>query len=124
MKQNMVAWFEIPVNDMNRAKKFYEEVFAIEVTVQDFQGILMGWFPNEEGASGASGSLVQQESYIPSEEGTLVYFSSENVQAELDRVTNAGGSILQEKTMISPEHGYMAVLKDTEGNKIALYSMK
>ncbi len=124
MKQNMVAWIEIPVNDMNRAKKFYEEVFAIEVTVQDFQGILMGWFPNEEGAPGASGSLVQQESYIPSEEGTLVYFSSENVQIELDRVTNAGGSILQEKTMISPEHGYMAVLKDTEGNKIALYSMK
>ena len=121
MKYNMVAWFEIPVSDMDRAKAFYEAVFNIKIEVQDFEGTLMGWFPSNPEAPGAMGSLVKQEIYVPSQEGSLLYFMSEDVQTELDRVVAAGGSILQEKTMISPEIGYMAVFVDTEGNKLALY---
>jgi predicted enzyme related to lactoylglutathione lyase len=124
MKQNMVAWFEIPVTDMDRAKKFYETVFAITIQVMDFNGILMGWFPNSQDASGATGSLIKQESYIPSEEGVLIYFASEDVQNELNRIEDAGGKIYQKKTLISKEHGYMAAFIDTEGNRIALYSSK
>jgi predicted enzyme related to lactoylglutathione lyase len=122
MKQNMVAWFEIPVSNMDRAKAFYEKVFEVKINVQDFGGVQMGWFPTAGEAPGALGSLIQNEAYILSEKGTLVYFGSENVQNQLDLIEEAGGKIKQGKTMISPEHGYMAVFIDTEGNRVALYS--
>ncbi|MDT0554725.1 VOC family protein [Patiriisocius hiemis] len=122
MEYNMVAWFEIPVTDMDRAKKFYETVFNITIQVMDFKGILMGWFPFAEEKAGAAGTLIKQESYIPSEEGVLIYFGSNNVQNELDKIKAAGGKIYQEKTLISEEHGYMAAFIDTEGNRVALYS--
>jgi hypothetical protein len=118
----MVGWFEIPVSDMGRAKKFYETVFKIEVKDVDFGGLKMGWFPDNNGAYGATGTLIQQESYIPSQEGTLVYFMSEDVQNELDRIEAAGGKIYQSKTKISDEHGFMGVFIDTEGNRVALHS--
>ena len=124
MKTNTVAWFEIPVSDMKRAKAFYDTVLDIEIKVTDFGGILMGWFPDAGQVPGAPGSLVQQESYVPSHEGTLVYFSSEDLQTELDRIEGAGGKILQPKTQISPEHGYMGVFEDCEGNRMALHSNK
>jgi hypothetical protein len=122
MKHNMVGWFEVPVNNMERAKKFYETVFNVEISIQDFGGVLMGWFPDRGDVPGAQGTLIKQETYVPSQEGTLVYFVSENVQIELDRVEAAGGTIYQPKTQISPEHGYMAAFIDTEGNRIALHS--
>ncbi|TXG35084.1 VOC family protein [Seonamhaeicola maritimus] len=122
MDRNMVGWFEIPVSDMNRAKVFYEHVFQIKLDVQNFGGLIMGWFPFVEGKEGAAGTLIKQETYIPSQEGTLVYFMSDNVQNELDRVEVAGGKIYQPKTEISPEHGYMGVFIDCEGNRVALHS--
>ncbi|WP_343486026.1 VOC family protein [Allomuricauda sp. d1] len=124
MKQNMVGWFEIPVTDMNRAKKFYDEVFQIEIQLQDFGGTKMGWFPWEEGKSGASGSLIlQPDWYIPNRvEGVLIYFNSEDVQIELDRIEAAGGRILKPKTKISDEIGFMALFHDSEDNRIALHS--
>lgn len=123
MEQNLVGWFEIPVVDMNRAKTFYDQVFQIDIQVQDFGGTLMGWFPWAEGKPGANGSLIQHESYKPSStEGVLIYFSSADVQDELNRVEAAGGTIQRTKTQISPEVGYMAVFMDSEGNRVALHS--
>ena len=118
----MIGWFEIPVSDMDRAKTFYETVFAVEIKVQDFDGTLMGWFPDNDGIFGATGSLIKQASYVPSENGTLVYFMSNDVQTELDRVVEAGGKIFQKKTKISDDHGCMAVFIDSEGNRVALHS--
>ena len=120
----MVGWFEIPVNDMSRASAFYEAVFKVEVREVEFGGLKMGWFPDNNGAYGATGTLINHDTYIPSEEGTLVYFMSEDVQNELDRVESAGGKIYQAKTQISKEHGYMEVFIDSEGNRIALHSSK
>ncbi|WP_422348276.1 VOC family protein [Flagellimonas sp.] len=123
MEQNIVGWFEIPVTNMDRAKAFYDQVFQIEIQVQDFGGTLMGWFPWDEGKPGASGSLIQHESYKPSStDGVLIYFSSADVQHELDRVEAAGGKIQRGKTQISPEVGYMGVFMDSEGNRVALHS--
>ncbi len=122
MKHNMVCWFEIPVHDMDRAKQFYETVFNLEINVVDFGGMLMGWFPDRGDVPGAQGTLIKQDTYIPSQEGTLVYFKSDDVQHELDRVEAAGGKIYQPKTQISPEYGYMGVFIDTEGNRVALHS--
>lgn len=124
MTHNMVGWFEIPVADMERAKTFYETVFKIDIKIVDFGGVIMGWFPDRGNVVGAQGTLIKQETYIPSQEGTLVYFISDNVQNELDRVESAGGKIYQPKTQISPEHGFMGVFIDSEGNRIALHSRK
>ena len=124
MEQNMVGWFEIPVTDMNRAKTFYEEVFKVTIQVHDMDGTIMGWFPWADNKPGAAGSLIQNSDwYTPSDkDGVLVYFASTDVQNELDRIETAGGKIVQPKTQISPDIGYMALFLDTEGNRIALHS--
>lgn len=119
----MVGWFEIPVQDLQRAKKFYDSVFDISITIHEFGGFKMGWFPNDSEKKGATGSLVQHEMYIPSAtDGALVYFSCKDVSFELNKVEAAGGSILKPKTQIGEGHGFMALLSDTEGNRIALHS--
>ncbi|MEL6812961.1 MAG: VOC family protein [Bacteroidota bacterium] len=122
MKVNTFGWVEIPVSDMERAIAFYEKVMDVKLQPMDFGGLKMAWFPNNGQVYGATGTLIQQESYIPSKEGPLVYFTSEDVQQELDRIEAAGGSIYQPKTQISEEHGYMAVFIDSEGNRVALHS--
>ncbi len=121
----MCGWFEIPVSDMKRAKEFYETVFDIEIQVHQLGETLMGWFPfaKDPEARGASGSLVQNvEFYKPSSDGVLIYFSSAGIDAELGRVEAAGGQVLRGKTQISPEVGYMGLVLDSEGNRIALHS--
>lgn len=124
MERNLVGWFEIPVTDMERAKAFYESVFKLSISVHDLGGLIMGWFPHAEEKPGASGSLVQHEMYTPSvTDGALIYFSSSDVNEELARVEGAGGEILKPKTEIGGGHGFMALLKDTEGNRIALHSL-
>ncbi|WP_158860060.1 VOC family protein [Lunatibacter salilacus] len=123
MEQNMIGWFEIPVIDMNRAKKFYEIVFDIEIQVQDFHGTEMGWFPFSESKPGAAGSLIKNKAYSPSEEkGVLIYFSSTDISTQLKKVLEEGGKILQAKTLISEDVGFMGLFVDSEGNRIALHS--
>jgi len=119
----MVGWFEIPVTNMERAKKFYETVFNITISVHELDGLIMGWFPSAPGKSGAMGSLVRHKMYIPSSTmGPLLYFSCRDLSNELNRVEDAGGIILQAKKTISEDHGVMALVEDTEGNRIALHS--
>ena len=125
----MVSWFEIPVVNMDRAVAFYNEVFQIQIAVHDMGELVMGWFPFAEDSEskGASGSLVyNKEFYKPSAEGTLVYFTSRkgDINNEIGRIENAGGTILQAKTQISEDHGYYALFLDTEGNRVALHSKK
>jgi len=121
----MVGWFEIPVSNMERAKKFYEKVFDIKIQIEQFGETVMGWFPfpEDQEAGGAGGSLVQNEQfYKPMANGTLVYFSSPEITFELRKVEEAGGVVLQEKTLIREDIGYMALVLDSEGNRIALHS--
>ncbi len=123
MENNMVGWFEIPVSDMKRAKKFYDSVFNISIAIHDMGELRMGWFPNAPDKSGATGSLMQHEMYKPSTtDGALLYFSCKDVAVELSRVEVANGEILKGKTEIGGGHGFMALVKDTEGNRIALHS--
>lgn len=123
MTINLVNWFEIPATDINRAKAFYENVFSIEIAIQDFQGTIMGWFPFDPEKAGISGSLIQHESYKPSEtHGPLIYFSSDDIEATLNKVEANGGKVMQAKTEISPEIGHMGVFIDCEGNRISLYT--
>jgi len=124
---NVVGWFEIPVNDMERAIKFYETVFEYKLSRHQMGSADMAWFPMVEEGIGAAGSLIYySEVYTPSAEGTLIYFTafSGDLALELSRIENAGGKVLQEKTLISEEIGYMGLFLDTEGNRIAIHSRK
>lgn len=119
----MVNWFEIPVTDMERAQKFYETVFEVSIKVQNLGGLLYGWFPPKPAAESCTGALIQNESYIPSKtDGVLVYFSSQDIDRELAIISEVGGTVVQGKTQISPDTGYMAIFIDSEGNRIALFS--
>jgi len=125
MKTIAAGWFEIPVQDMDRAIAFYNEVFQVEIKKQNFGGLEMGWFPFHENAKGASGTLIKSENnYKPSINGSLVYLNCGDVDNELNRIEKAGGKILKAKTLISEDHGYMALFTDTEGNRVALYSQE
>lgn len=126
-QHNVVGWFEIPVVDMQRAIKFYEQVFGYELQHHVFGGEEMAWFPFNESGMGASGSLVKNAAfYKPSDQGTLVYFSSPSgdLTNELEKVEAAGGKLLQNKKLITEDVGFMGLFLDTEGNRIAIHSRK
>lgn len=119
-----LSWFEVPVGNMKRAILFYEAVFGIKIDLQDFGGVLMGFFPRPDHDEITSGSLVHYTSYVPSKEGSLLYFHAEDITQCLKRISSAGGTVVQHKTQISEEHGYMGVFIDSEGNKVALHSTR
>ncbi len=119
-----ISWFEIPVTDMARAKKFYETIFGFNlIDLEIGDGLKMAMFPTEEGTIG--GALNKHpDFYKPSQEGALVYLNaSPDLQDVLSKVEGAGGKIIVHKTQISPEYGYMAVFNDCEGNRVALHSI-
>jgi len=121
--KNPVGYFEIPVNDLDRAIRFYTEVFGYEFERTSVDSNEMAWFPINEAASGISGALAKGESYVPSTKGTLVYFNTDNIDQVLSRVNSNGGKTLYPKTSIG-ELGWVAEFEDSEGNRIALYSQQ
>ena len=116
-----VTWFEIPVNDMDRAKTFYEKTFDIEISIHEMGPALMGWFPRDPTGPGASGTLLKGDTYTPSHEGTLVYLGVDDIESTLTKVENNGGKTLNAKMNIG-EHGFIGVFEDCEGNRVALHS--
>jgi uncharacterized protein len=124
--QHAISWFEIPSTDLDRATRFYETIFNIELFPMDMAEIKMRMFPLDDPATGVGGAVVHTEGfYQPSDtHGTLIYLNANpDVQHVLDRVEAAGGKILVPKTEISPDYGYMGVFVDTEGNRIGLHSV-
>lgn len=120
---NPVGWFEIPVKNISQATSFYHEVLGYELEEVKMNGSRMAMFPMHDGVVGAAGSLVQGESYEPSDKGVLVYFSVQDIAEVLERVKKQGGEILDPKTSIG-EHGFIAVFRDTDGNRIAIHSQR
>lgn len=121
-QSNPVNWFEIPVNDIERAKAFYEYVFGVTLSVQDLGALKMAWFPMAQGMPGAAGTLVKAESYVPSYAGTMVYFTVADIDAALKRASEKGGKILRSKMSIG-QHGFVGHFEDCEGNRVAMHSM-
>ena len=123
--KNAISWFEIGTTDLERATKFYETIFNIRLNPLDLPNIKMRMFPLEDMA-GVGGAVVNSRGFHkPSAtDGPLIYLNSNpDVQQILERVEAAGGKIMVPKTEISPEYGFMAVIIDTEGNRIGLHSV-
>src|SRR5688572_20894829 len=102
---NLINWFEIPAADLKRAAAFYTQVLGVEVPVQSFEGFKIAFLPGDSDA--ATGALVQHDAYKPSHQGVLIYLNGgDNLEDMLNRVEPAGGKVLQQKKMISPDFGY------------------
>lgn len=127
VQKNVISWFEIGTTDLDRATKFYETVFEVVLISMDMDNIKMRMFPTTDMQEGIGGALVDSGGFHkPSAtDGPLIYLNGNpDLQNIIDKVEAAGGSIMVPKMEISPEYGFMAVIMDTEGNRIGLHSMK
>ncbi|HCU66296.1 MAG TPA: VOC family protein [Rheinheimera sp.] len=120
---NPVGWFEIPVTDMEKSKKFYQQVFQLELTMMEMASDVMALFPFDHGQSGCGGALVLGPEAKPSANGTTVYFQTADVAPVLSRVAAAGGEVVLAKTAIG-EHGFIGMFFDPAGNKLGVHSMQ
>ena len=123
MQNNPVGWFEIYVQDMRRAKAFYESVLGIRLERLDVPGMELQSFPMQQNGYGATGALVRMEGCPSGGNSTLVYFSCEDCAVEAGRAKASGGRVFKEKFSIG-QYGFIALETDTEGNMIGLHSMK
>lgn len=120
--KNAINWFEIPVNDFDRAIDFYEHILDTRLQRETMDGINMAIFPYSENT--VSGALVKADFLTPSEQGSVVYLNAEGIMDDvLDRAQKKGSKTLLPKTAIG-ENGFIAHISDSEGNKIALHSMQ
>ena len=131
MPTNPVVHFEIYVEDMTRAKAFYEAVLDTKLEkmpspTSDVEMEMWSFpFDSEAGMSryGAGGMLVKMNGFAPGSGGTLIYFACDDCAVQASRAAQHGGSIAQEKECIG-EHGFCALARDTEGNLIGFHSMQ
>jgi predicted enzyme related to lactoylglutathione lyase len=121
--KNPVGWFEIYVQDMARAKNFYEAVFAAQLSRLDSPGIEMWTFPMGNTSYGATGALVHMPGFASGGNSVLVYFSCDDCAVEAAKAVKAGGRVMKEKMSIG-QYGFIALVFDSEGNMIGLHSMQ
>ena len=122
-----ISWFEIATSDIDRAQKFYESIFQIQLIDMDNPGLKMRMFPVDDMMNDISGALVyHSEFYQPSADaGCMIYLNGNpDLSVALGKVEPSGGKVIMPKTEISPEVGNMAFFLDTEGNVVALHSQQ
>lgn len=106
---------------MSRAKRFYDSVLQTSLREERMNGAHLALFPAVERA--VAGALVRYDGFEPSEQGTLVYLNAgDDLGGPLARVEQAGGAVIMDKALITPEIGYMAIFRDSEGNRVAFHS--
>lgn len=120
---NPVGWFEIYVDDMTRARTFYEQVFGFTFSKFDDMNIEMLGFPSDQEGYGISGSLIKFDGMPAGNNSSVVYFMCEDCAVEEARVEAAGGKVQRTKMSIG-QYGFCSMVQDTEGNLIGLHSMK
>ena len=121
--KNAINWFEIPVTNLERAKKFYETILGSEMQVMEVMGMKSAFFAADL-QNGIGGCIIEGKGYEPTNKGSMIYLNGgEDLSGPLEKVEASGGKILLPKTAIG-HNGFMAHFEDTEGNKVAFHSMK
>lgn len=115
----VMTWFEIPSTDFNRAVRFYQNVFQVELKRDEMDGIAMAVFPHVEGQT--AGAVVNGAPYQPSADGVCIYLYSTDFDAALQRIEQNGGRVVMPKTSIC-ENGVIALFIDSEGNRVGVHS--
>ena len=120
LQPSVPAWFEIPARDMDRAVRFYEAVLEASLVRETAGAMEMAVFPHQK--PGASGAVVRARGYEPAEAGSVVYLNLDDIRPALERVTRAGGTVLLPRTALPDEIGFFAQIRDSEGNRVGLFS--
>ncbi len=122
--KDAIAWFEIPVADFERARKFYEQIFDFEMPVMEMGPVRMGILLYDRENNGVGGAICFGEGYQPAGTGgPKVYLNGGNdLNVVLKKVPAAGGQIILDKGLIAEDIGYMGFFRDTEGNVLGLHS--
>ena len=121
--RHAISWFEITVEDYKRAKSFYEKILDTELGEMHSGETTLAMLPSGPAPESIGGALVKTPQTKPSEDGSVVYLNANpDLRTVLDRVVQAGGSVFIPKTSIGPDMGYFAQFKDSEGNRVGLYS--
>ena len=123
MTRNAVGWFEIYVQDMGRARAFYESVFDVALEKINDGTPELWKFPQSMTDYGASGALARAEGMASGGNSTVVYFSSEDCAVEGGRIVDAGGTVVRDKTSIG-QYGFVVIAHDTEGNLFGIHSIE
>lgn len=123
MNNNPVGWFEIYVQDMDRAKAFYEGVFGVQLAKLDSPEIEIWAFPMDNERYGAPGALVRMPGFASGANSVLIYFTCADCAVEAAKAASSGGKLEKEKFSIG-QYGYISLIIDTEGNMIGLHSMQ
>lgn len=121
LNPNVPAWFEIPTTDLDRAQHFYEHVFDVELKRTDFGGGAMAVFPGG-GKPNSTGALISTPRCEPSLQGSIVYLSLGDIRPALERLAAQGGDVFVPRTELPDGIGYFAQIKDSEGNRVGLWS--
>jgi predicted enzyme related to lactoylglutathione lyase len=123
-KVHAISWFEIPVVDFERAKRFYAEIVGSELHDMSAPDMKMAAFPSDMEQGGVGGAIIEAKDYLPTATGSTIYLDGgANLQTMLDKVPTAGGKITTPKTAIGGNMGHFALFLDTEGNRVGLWSM-
>jgi predicted enzyme related to lactoylglutathione lyase len=121
--KTIVAFFEIPAVDFDRAVGFYQTLFGVEFNTLDCGHEKMAFFPDKNGICPGAVSWAEKESFLPSENGVLVSLNVADMKQSISIIEKNGGRIVIPKTKIEAENrGYFAVFIDCEGNRVGLYS--
>lgn len=123
MDCNAVGWFEIYVDDMNRAKAFYENVFGGPLDKMPTPDLEMFAFPGKMSNYGANGALVKMPGFSAGNNSVIIYFAVEDCAVEEKKIIDAGGELQKTKFSIG-SFGFCSLVLDSEGNMIGLHSMK
>jgi predicted enzyme related to lactoylglutathione lyase len=119
---NAINWFELPATNFKRATDFYSKVLSADLQHVENNGLQMAFLPHSQG--GVGGCVTFGNGNKPTQEGTLVYLNGgDDLGVPLAKIEKAGGTVMMPKTPIG-ENGFMAIFLDTEGNRVALHSMK
>lgn len=120
-----IGWFDIYVDDMDRAQAFYEAVLDTKLDTMDDPNdptAQMRAFGDDFTSHGAGGALVKLAYSQPGPGGSMVYFSCDDCEVEQGRVEAAGGTVVRPKFSIG-DHGFVSIFTDTEGNTVGLHSV-
>ena len=118
-QNNRAVWFDIPIVDLDRSIKFYSEVLAIEVGKEEFEDYTFGILEHKDGNGGC---LVPKPAEVSHDKGILVYLNVDGrIRDAVEKVTANGGEVIEGTHPIGP-HGFRALVKDSEGNRLALHS--
>jgi predicted enzyme related to lactoylglutathione lyase len=114
---NAIVHFEIPADDVERARRFYEAAFGWKIS----DPWNMDYFiveTRKPGEAGINGGLMQRK--MPGQP-FMNYIATASIEDSLARVEMAGGTVCLPKTEIGAGMGWIAAFQDTEGNLMGFH---